>query len=98
MFSFTQLAEFETRHGHSWFWFSQKLLDCIDKQEQGDIWIEKTPHDGLVRVWFPSEKYFSQLEPEAFRRMINEAVEDNDFVKVKQLKERYKRDVSSPTT
>lgn len=88
MFNFTQLCEFETRHGHSWFWFSRTLLNCVS--DKGDIWTEDC-HDGLVRVWFPSQKYFDQLETEQFKRLINEAIEKQDWKLVKQLQERYKK-------
>lgn len=85
MFSFTQLCEYYTATGHSWFYFSRRLLDCIDKQERGDIEIENIDTD-TVRIFFPSMKRFTGLDRDAINKLVSEAVADNDWERVKQLK------------
>lgn len=85
MFSFTQLCEYYTSKGHSWFYFSKRLLDCVDKQERGDIEIETIDND-TVRIFYPSAKRFTGLDREAINKLVSDAVADNNWERVKQLK------------
>lgn len=89
MFSFTQLCEYYTATGHSWFYFSRRLLDCVDKQERGDIEIENIDTD-TVRIFFPSAKRFIGLDREAINRLVNDAFENNDLDRAVYLKKMIK--------
>lgn len=88
MFSFEALCKYQTT-SHSWFWLSKQLIDCLDKADKELVYVEGCWLDDC-RVWYPASKYYQQLTPEQFHIQVQQALEEGDFEKIKQLKERIK--------
>lgn len=93
MFSFNSLAEFLTCNGrHSWFYLSRNLLNSLDAVDLDNSYVEATGDSSLVRIWYPRDKYFNRpIAKEELQKMLEEAISNEEWVRVKQLKERINK-------
>jgi hypothetical protein len=90
MFSFQQLCEFLTQgQRYAWFYLPSKLWDCLSKEDKQLCHLERIDED-LLRLHYPKARFYREakmMDKLLLYKLLNEAVENNDFDKLKELKE-----------
>lgn len=93
MISFIQLCEFLTSNQrYSWFLVPVNLAKEFTADELSSIYIEKISDESYIRFWYPKEKWDSRpMNKEEIMRMIMNAMSEDKWDKVKELKEKMNK-------
>lgn len=93
MITFQQLCEHLTSNQrNAWFLFAKEHFVEFTEQEASQVYVEYT-NDGLLRLWYPKEKFYTRIVyREEFTRLLQKALEKEDFAEVLKLKQMIVKD------
>lgn len=97
MIPFQEMCEFLTcNQRYSWFYFSKSLFNFrVDIEEKKLVHADFLEGDHM-RCWYPASKYVGRsMHDDEFRRLLQKAIDNNDFETVKKLRDERKKNVTT---
>ncbi len=74
---------------YSYFHVTEKIFSLLTDEDKALVYIERK--DPSYRLFYPKDKWIKSLHHTAFKYMIQDALESNDFEKIKFIKNEIKR-------